>query len=407
MNSSAATAATASFQSFEELFGCSPHWIARAPGRVNLIGEHTDYNDGYVLPMAIDRDTTISAAPNSSTVVTFRSTAMNDVVRIDLAQPIERTAEAHWSNYLRGVLAGYRRVGYDIPGFDALIETTIPLGAGLSSSAALEVAMATLLEAIFGERLDPVAKALLCQRAEHEYAGVPCGLMDQYVSTLAWKDHLLLLDCRSNRVQQIPFGDPTISVLIIDSNVKHEHAALGQYAVRRSQCEAATRELNVASLRDVGPNQLEDARESLHPVIFRRARHVVGEIARTTRMADYLRDSDWLRAGQLMYASHESLQYDFDVSCSEVDTIVESAKGVGTKGGVYGCRITGGGFGGCAVGLIDTAAEAAITRALTDGYRAATGITPTIFSSRPAQGAGCVRSVDLETRPSSTRHLDA
>jgi galactokinase len=273
-----------------------------------------------------------------------------------------------------------------LPGFDAVVHSTVPMGGGVSSSAALEVATATLLEAMVGERLDPVEKALLCQKAEHEYAGVPCGVMDQFISALGQKDHLLLLDCRSHQREQIRFAEPSVSVLIINSNVKHNLGA-SEYPVRHAQCKAAAKHFNARALRDVTLEQLEQARDALDPVIFRRARHVIGEIDRTLQMAESVRDGEWPRAGELMYQSHESLRGDFEVSCRELDVIVEIARDIGLRSGVYGCRMTGGGFGGCAVALIETSAEPEITRVLAQKYTEATKRTPTIFSSRPAQGA--------------------
>lgn len=371
-------------ESFRQFFGRTPRWAARAPGRVNLIGEHTDYNDGYVLPMAIERDTTIVAAPNDSMVVNLRSSSMDDVVRIDLTLPSARPAP-HWSNYVRGVVAGFIDAGYRIEGFDALVHTTVPIGGGVSSSAALEVATATLLEIMCERRLDPAQKALLCQRAEHEYAGMPCGIMDQFVSTFGRKDHLLLLDCQSEKMEQIELTDDSVSVLIINSNVKHNLAS-SQYAVRRAQCEQAASQLQVKSLRFATMVQLQRASDSLDAVVLRRARHVIGEIERTVKMAERVRSRDWLGSGQLMYLSHESLRSDYEVSCPELDVIVESAQNIGVKGGVYGCRMTGGGFGGCAVALVQRSAEDAIARTLATEYTAQTDIVPTIFSSRPAQG---------------------
>jgi galactokinase len=388
---------------FRRQFNSVPRWISRAPGRVNLIGEHTDYNDGYVLPMALERDTIVLAAPNGSRTMNWISTSVDaSRVSIDLTQGIESGPPHHWSNYPRGVVAGFLNTGRAVGGFDAMVYSTIPIGGGVSSSAALEVATATLLEAILGEQLDPVDKALLCQRAEHEYAGVPCGIMDQFISTLAQRDHLMLLDCRSREPEQIRFADSSVSVLIINSNVKHSLGS-SQYPVRRAQCEVAAKHFGAPSLRDVTREQLEDACNALDSVIYRRARHVSGEIERTVEMAKRIHARDWPGAGQLMYESHESLQHDFEVSSPELDAIVESARRVGLQGGVYGCRMTGGGFGGCAVALIETSAEAQITQALTDDYLAFRGMKPTIFSSRPAQGAGLLRSDDIATPWASSR----
>jgi galactokinase len=284
------------------------------------------------------------------------------------------------------VVAGFLARGIKLAGFDAMIHTTVPLGGGLSSSAALEVATATLLESVTGQKLDPVEKALLCQRAEHEYAGMPCGIMDQFISALGRKDHLLLLDCRSHETRLVPMTDPAVSVLIINSNVKHELTG-SEYPTRRKQCETAAAALGVKSLRDATADRLEEQRGQLAQVIFRRARHVISEIERTELAAEGISAGNWPTVGQLMYASHDSLRDDYEVSCSELDAIVEIASGLGIKGGVYGCRMTGGGFGGCAVALVQSESVPPITASLSGAYRSKTGIEPTLFVSRPAQGA--------------------
>jgi len=371
---------------FQRTYGRKPVWLAAAPGRVNVIGEHTDYNDGFVLPMAIERYTTIAAAPNQSNLIRLRSAIGSGEAVIDLAQPLRPGAKGHWANYPLGVVAGFLARGLKPAGFDAMIHTSVPLGGGLSSSAALEVATATLLEAITGQKLDPVEKALLCQRAEHEYAGMPCGIMDQFISALGQRDQLLLLDCRSHTTRLVPMTDPAVSVLIINSNVKHELTG-SEYPTRRKQCETATAALGVKSLRDATADRLEEMRGQLDEVIFRRARHVIGEIERTMLAAEGISAGNWPTVGQLTYASHDSLRDDYEVSCAELDTIVEIAAGRGIKGGVYGCRMTGGGFGGCAVALVQTEAVSSISPALAQAYRAKTGIEPTLFVSRPAQGA--------------------
>jgi galactokinase len=375
---------------FEQVYDKAPRWIARAPGRVNLIGEHTDYNDGFVLPMAIECHTEIGAAPNGSNTIALRSTAVDEVVHIDLGRPIEAEAKGRWANYPKGVLAGFIEAGYTLPGFDALIHSTVPLGSGLSSSAALEVALATLLEGIIGEKLDPIRKAMLCREAEHKYAQVPCGIMDQFICTMGRENHALLLDCRSHATEWIELADASVSVLIVQTNVKHQLAG-GEYAVRRAQCQEAAKIMGVPSLRDATREQMEAARDRMDRTIFRRARHVLCENVRTLKAARSIRDRDWLEVGQLMYASHESLQEDYEVSCPELDAVVAIAQKIGTKGGVFGCRMTGGGFGGCAVALIETKAQAAITRTMTEEYKMATGIEATLFVTRPAQGAQLIR----------------
>jgi len=358
-----------------------------APGRVNLIGEHTDYNDGFVLPMAIERYVTIAAdRPLDGTRNwTLRSTAVPEPVVLDLTQPLTRQGTS-WTNYVSGVVAGLAARGMSPEGLDLLIDSTVPLGGGLSSSAALEVATATLIEAVTGMTLDPVDKALVCQRAEHDFAGVPCGIMDQFTSALGQADHLLLLDCRSRVTRLVPMTDPSISVLIVNTNVRHELSG-GEYAKRRAECEEAARALGVASLRDVNLTDLQAAQDRLSPVPWRRARHVVSEIARTLEAAEAIGAADWGRVGRLMYASHDSLRVDYEVSCAELDTVVELAATMGEKRGVIGCRMTGGGFGGCAVALVDTSEVAAISLDLAAGYRQRTGLQASIFVSRPAAGA--------------------
>jgi galactokinase len=371
---------------FQSAYDRKPSWLAAAPGRVNVIGEHTDYNDGFVLPMAIERYTTIAAAPNQTNVIRLRSSLGAGESLIDLMQPLRPGASGYWGNYPLGVVAGFLARGIKLAGFDAMIHTTVPLGGGLSSSAALEVATATLLESVTGQKLDPVEKALLCQRAEHEYAGMPCGIMDQFISALGRKDHLLLLDCRSHETRLVPMTDPAVSVLIINSNVKHELTG-SEYPTRRKQCETAAAALGVKSLRDATADRLEEQRGQLAQVIFRRARHVISEIERTELAAEGISAGNWPTVGQLMYASHDSLRDDYEVSCSELDAIVEIASGLGIKGGVYGCRMTGGGFGGCAVALVQSESVPPITASLSGAYRSKTGIEPTLFVSRPAQGA--------------------
>jgi galactokinase len=276
--------------------------------------------------------------------------------------------------------------GFAPPPFDAVIRSTVPLGGGLSSSAALEVATATLLESMLGKLLEPIQKALLCQEAEHKFAGVPCGIMDQFSSTLCTADHLMLLDCRSQEVQLVPFTDPDITVLITNSNVKHELTG-GEYAQRRAQCEAAAKTLGVATLRDANAKQLESARGQLGDVNYRRARHVIGEIDRTVRAANAIQAGRWSEVGQLMYASHDSLRDDYEVSCKELDLLVDIAREMGERGGVIGSRMTGGGFGGCTVSLVRTGSAAAVAKTLHDRYREQTGIEPTLFTSRPGRGA--------------------
>ncbi len=374
---------------FAKAFGRAPRWMTAAPGRVNVIGEHTDYNDGFVLPMAIERYTIIAAVPAGPGVSQVRLHSLdggNKPQNLDLAKPLQPFPKGNWANYPAGVLAGFQGRNIRFDGFDAMIHSTVPIGGGLSSSAALEVATATLVEAMTGKTLDPVEKALLCQEAEHKFAGVPCGIMDQFISVMGRKDHLLLLDCRSRRPELVPMSDPSVSILIVNTNVKHELTG-GEYAQRRAQCEAAAKALGIASLRDADEAMLGRAREKMEGIVFRRARHVIGEIKRTPGAAQAVRASRWQEAGQLMYASHESLRDDYEVSCAELDAVVEIARGIGEKGGVYGCRMTGGGFGGCAVALVKTDAVESVSAQIEKDYKSKTGISAALFVSRPAGGA--------------------
>jgi galactokinase len=374
-----------SVELFVKCFGHAPRWLVAAPGRVNLIGEHTDYNDGFVLPMAIDRHIVFAADRNSDRVVTAHSDATGDTAEFSLRGVVGRGDPA-WSNYVRGVVVGFQRRGKRVPGFDAVIDSTLPYGGGLASSAALEVAAATLIETMSRDPLDPVEKALLCQRAEHDFAGVPCGIMDQFASVLARENHALLLDCRSRTTIPVRMADPSVSVLIINTNVRHKLAD-GEYARRRDQCLIAAQTLQVPALRDATLAQLEDSKSALDPVVFRRARHVITENERTLAAAAAIQAAEWQMAGELMYASHASLRDDYQVSCPELDAVVEIARGFGEDEGVIGCRMTGGGFGGCAVALIRSDAAARITRKIGEAYEKKVRSHLNIFSSRPAGGA--------------------
>jgi galactokinase len=382
------TAAQA-IDAFQAQFGRRPRWLATAPGRVNLIGEHTDYNDGFVLPMAIERRMVIAAAPNDSARIVLRSAAVRETVSVELSQPLHPDPKGRWTNYPKGVLAGFLERGYIPRGFDAIVHTDLPIGAALSSSAAFETATASLLEAACGVNLDPLDKILLCQQAEHAYAGVPCGIMDQFISAAGRAGQVLLLDCRSKEPTWLPMADPAIAVLVINTNVKHDLSS-SAYGERRRHCEIAARALGVASLREATAEKLRDVSASMDAMSVRCARHVIGEIARTLQAAECIRRGAWADFGQLMYESHASLRDDYAVSCVELDTAVEIARGIGRKGGVLGCRMTGGGFGGCAVALIETAAQDAIVREISASYLERTRIEATLFVSRPAQGAHLV-----------------
>jgi len=352
-----------------------------APGRVNLIGEHTDYNDGLVLPMAIDLSIQITVSPRRDRLAVLQSEHASDAVTLDLSRVLVSGSE-DWACYPAGVLAGYQRLGWEIPGFEAMISATLPSGGGLSSSAALDVAIATLVETLCGRSLAFEHKALLCQRAEHEFARVPCGIMDQFAVAFAKAGHALLLDCRDRSMRHVPMLCEEVSVLIINSGVKHSLSG-SEYPLRRAQCEAAAMLLGVNSLREVSELDWRIKLTALPLVEQKRARHVLTEHERTLSFVAALEQSDWPTAGAAMYGSHESWRDDFEVSCAELDALVEIAQ---TIPGVHGCRMTGGGFGGCVVAMIETAHSPQIMAEFRHAYLGRQGVDAAMFVTRAAAG---------------------
>ena len=361
--------------------------VALAPGRVNLIGEHIDYCDGFVLPLAIERYVGIAARPNDSQTARITSTE-EATIEIDLSKAQE-IADPKWSNYLRGVIRGFQDLKYKLPGFDASIVSSIPLGAGLSSSAALECAFATLFEGLVDAVLTLADKALLAQRAEHDFAGVPCGIMDQFASAFGMKDQLILIDCRSSEPEMVPFSDPSLSIIVANTNVSHDLSD-GGYSNRRKETEDGLTLTGKESWRDVTMEDVYAAQEKMGDRIFRRSRHVVTEIARTAQAVEAFKSCDFSNIGSLMESSHRSLRDDFEVSCDELDLMVALAKEIGLEGGVLGARMTGGGFGGSTVTLCHSIHAEAIARQMNDRYQAQTGIEPLLFVTRPAAGAHLV-----------------
>jgi len=364
---------------------CKATIAAAAPGRVNLIGEHIDYCDGFVMPFAIDRYIVIAGSANGTTQARVSSAISEEIVTIDLSAPLEEGAPT-WSNYLRGVIRGFQDRGHHIPGFDAYILSSVPGGAGLSSSAALECATATFLEGLLDTVLQTREKALLCQKAEHDFAHVPCGIMDQFASAFGKPNRLVLIDCQTGEPELIPFENPDLTVLISNTMVHHELSD-GGYALRRKHTEDGLAIIGKASWRDVTQADLDANWEQLGDPINCRARHVVGEISRTMAAAAALSHNNFEALGPLMAASHDSLRDDFEVSCKELDLMVEIARKIGRSGGVIGARMTGGGFGGSTVTLCESSKLEEISATLSADYEAATGITPQLFASRPSQGA--------------------
>ncbi|MFD0895110.1 galactokinase [Luteolibacter ambystomatis] len=366
-------------------FGIEPSVTAAAPGRVNLIGEHIDYCDGFVLPFAIDRYIVIAAALNGTGNARIASSHGGGIATFAVDQP-QVEGEPQWANYLRGVVQGFQQRGHHIPGFDAYIVSSVPGGAGLSSSAALECATATLLEGLLDTVLDTREKALLCQKAEHDFAHVPCGIMDQFASAFGKTNRLVMIDCKTGEPELVPFENPDLTVVIANTTVHHQLSD-GGYASRRKNTEDGLAILGKASWRDVTSVDVEAAWDRLGDPVNRRARHVVSEIARTRLAAEALSRNDFEALGPLMAASHDSLRDDFEVSCKELDLMVDIARRIGRSGGVIGARMTGGGFGGSTVTLCESDKAKEIATVMRDRYLAETGLDPQIFASRPSQGA--------------------
>jgi galactokinase len=372
----------------KEHFGCDPSVTSAAPGRVNLIGEHIDYCDGFVLPFAIDRYIVMAAALNGTNEARVATALGGEPAILPLNVP-QQVSSPKWANYLRGVFQGFQQRGHHLPGFDAYILSSVPGGAGLSSSAALECCVATLLEGLVDTVLDTKEKALLCQKAEHDFAGVPCGIMDQFASAFGKPNRLILIDCKTGEPELVPFENPDLTVIIANTMVHHELSD-GGYAARRKNTEDGLATIGKPSWRDVRLADVEARWDALGDPVNRRARHVVGEIARTVAAAEALARNDFEALGPLMAASHDSLRDDFEVSCLELDLMVEIARAIGRNGGVIGARMTGGGFGGSTVTLCESRKAREIAATLAAKYREATGITPQIFASRPSLGAHLV-----------------
>jgi galactokinase len=372
---------------FLRLYGTAPQ-IFRAPGRVNLIGEHTDYNDGFVMPVAIQFCAYVALAPRADGKIRVYSQNFNESAEFALIDH-GNGPRGHWSDYVRGVAKVLRTQGVGAGGADLLIHSDVPIGAGLSSSAAIEVAAAFALLNSASQKLAPIEIAKACQRAEHEYVGSMCGIMDQFVACFGQAGHTLMLDCRSLTYELLPAGQNT-QIVVCDTGVRHKHASSG-YNERRADCDAAVRAMiahgmpAVRALRDVSSAMLKECRSYLPERVYRRCRHVITENQRVTRAADALTMHDMETFGQLMYESHASLQNDYEVSCRELDLMVDLAR---TIPGVYGSRMTGGGFGGCTVNLVRIDAVEQFITTMQKEYQRQVGILPEVYVCVAAQGAG-------------------
>lgn len=376
---------------FINSFSQPPTHIFRAPGRVNLIGEHTDYNDGFVLPMAIDRDVLIAARRRDDQKVRMVALDFEGArSTFSLDAPITRDDANKWSDYVRGVAWVLEQRGATLLGLDLMIQGDIPLGSGLSSSAALEVCAATMFVAMANLEISKVEIAKLCQKAENEFVGVQCGIMDQFVSALAREGHTLLIDCRDLSYEHIPLP-PGVTIVVGDT-AKRRGLVDSEYNARRAECDQAARLLGANALRDITPAEFANRSHELPSIVAKRARHIIAENARVLEAVDAAEHDDRLKLGALMNASHESLRDDYQVSCAELDTMVQIAR---QQCGCLGARLTGAGFGGCTVNLVASDAVVEFVDRVSREYRARTGLSPSIYPCRASAGA---RRLDSEQK---------
>lgn len=369
---------------FRERFGSDPDGVWAAPGRVNLIGEHTDYNEGFVLPFAIGMSARVAVSLRTDRTVRVVSTfGDHGVVSTDLNKLSAADAKG-WTKYPLGVVWALSEAGVDVPGFDLLLDSDVPLGAGLSSSHAIECAVATALNDLCAADLPVERLVLLTQRAENFFVGAPTGIMDQSASLRGREGAAVFLDCRDQHAELVPLAlaENGLAILVIDTKVSHSHST-GGYASRRASCELGAEVMGVKALRDLALDDLAEAAGLLDEETFRRVRHVVTEDARVLDTVETLRDKGPADIGALLDASHASMRDDFEISCAELDLAVETARGAGA----IGARMTGGGFGGAAIALIPVEQEAPVRAAVADAFRAAGYREPDIFTVTPAEGA--------------------
>lgn len=370
-------------QAYVERYGEVPQFIVRAPGRVNLIGEHTDYNDGFVFPMAIDRAVWIAFSAREDDRVEIHSLDFDDPIQFDL-RGIQKE-ETSPAEYVKGVAWALHEAGYALKGFQGVLKGDVPIGAGLSSSAALELAIARSFSAVADFPWDATKMALLAQKAENKWVGVNSGIMDQLISAAGQTDHALLIDCRS--LEAIPTPLPSGTVIIVMDTGTRRGLVGSAYNERRQQCEAAAKFFGVPALRDVTLEQFEARQAELEPIIRKRAKHIITENDRTLQAKDAMFAGDAARLGQLMVASHVSMRDDFEISSDALNAMVESAR---LHPACYGARMTGGGFGGCAVALIDAAQTDDFVQQVTHTYITTTGNSPALYVCHPTAGAAVV-----------------
>ena len=377
---------------FVRFYGAPPELAVRAPGRVNLIGEHTDYNDGYVLPIAIDRSVLVASAARRDQTVRLWAVDFDAHVTFSL-DDIDHVQVQRWSNYQRGVAVVLKERGFDLPGVDVAFSSDVPIAAGLSSSAAIEVATAVTWQTLVGFALSRPELALLCQRAENSFVGVNCGIMDQFISALGCQNAALLIDCRSLAYR--PVSLPEGVVVVVMDTMKQRGLADSAYNTRRAECEEGVRLLGahlpeITALRDVPVAQFERYADGLPPHVLRRCRHVITENQRVLDGVDALERGDAAAFGRLMDASHRSLRDDYEVSCAELDAMVEAAW---AAPGVIGARMTGGGFGGCAVALVEERLTSVFSQQVGRAYEQSTGLTPSLYVTVAEAGADVVHQM--------------
>lgn len=367
---------------FEQTFGTAPTVVVRAPGRVNLIGEHTDYNDGFVLPMAINRAVWLALRPRDDDTVKLYSLDFGVWGTFSLSGLVK---DKGWLEYPKGVAWALQEEGYTLQGFEGVVTGDVPRGSGLSSSAALELATARAFYEVSTFEWDEKRIAKIAQKAENSFVGANTGIMDQLISAAGKKGYALLIDCRSLELDPVTLPENTV-VVVMDTMTRHSHTDSG-YNERRAQCEVAADYFGVKALRDVTLGELEARGDGLDPVVRRRARHVVTENQRTLDAAEAMRRGDAPLLGELINASHDSLRDDFEVTNDALNTMVECAR---AQLGCYGARMTGGGFGGCAVALVDADHAEAFTRAVSDCYSAETAKAPDLYVCETTDGASSI-----------------
>ncbi|MGC1485162.1 MAG: galactokinase [Candidatus Acidiferrum sp.] len=380
-------------EKYRAKFGVSPH-VYRAPGRVNLIGEHTDYNDGFVMPAAIGFYCWVAVSPRQDSKLVVSSEEFPEQAEVELSSQMPQPSHT-WSDYSVGVAAQLVKAGFRLRGANLLVHGEVPIGAGLSSSASIEVATALALAEESGLSIDRPHLARICQQAENEFVGMRCGIMDQFISLHGRANHALMLDCRSLDYELVPIPE-SVKLVICNTGVKHNLAG-GEYNRRREECEEAVRSLakampNIRALRDVSREQLEEHRGLLSGVLYKRAKHIVTENERVLSSVHALRAGDLLQFGEYMAESHVSLRDFFEVSCAELDLMVDLAR---REPGVYGARMTGGGFGGATINLVEARHAAAFAESVAKGYQKETGIAAVVYICMPADGASLVESPEM------------